>query len=47
MFEIRLDACLIRNPNINPKAIHLKNHPRQVLSRYRDPQFQVGENYSY
>ena len=22
-------------------------HPRKVVSRYRDPQHQVGENYSY
>ena len=22
-------------------------HPHEVVSRYRDPQLQVGENYSY
>ena len=27
--------------------IYLNFHPLEVVSRYRDPQLQVGENYSY
>ena len=32
-----------------PKALNIKKkiHPLEVVSRYRDPQPQVGENYSY
>ena len=29
------------------KLIYLNFHPLEVASRYRDPQLQVGENYSY
>ena len=29
------------------KALHYNFHPFQVVSRYRDPQLQIGENYSY
>ena len=35
---------------INPLSAHLNNlnfHPLGVVSRYRDPQLQEGENYSY
>ena len=35
---------------INPypaKLGHFNFHPLEVVSRYRDPQLQVGENYSY
>ena len=35
--------------NINPysaKLIYLKSQPLEVLSRYRDPQPQMGDNYS-
>ena len=35
---------------INPypaKVIYLNFHPLEIVSRYRDPQLQVGENYSY
>ena len=35
---------------INPlpaKLSYLNFHPLEVVSRYRDPQLQVGENYSY
>ena len=28
-----------------PALIHLNFHPLEVVSRYRDPQLQVGENY--
>ena len=28
------------------KLIYLNFHPLQVVSRYRDPQLQMGENYS-
>ena len=27
--------------------MYLNFHPLEVVSRYRDPQVQVGENYSY
>ena len=29
------------------KLIHENFHPLKVVSRYRDPQLQVAENYSY
>ena len=29
------------------KVFYLIFHPPEVVSRYRDPQRQVGENYSY
>ena len=38
---------------LTPKALNkydkynLNLHPREVVSRYPDPQLQVGENYSY
>ena len=35
---------------INPypaKLIYLNFHPFEVVSRYRDPQLQVGKNYSF
>ena len=35
---------------INPQSDKLNNlifHPLEVVSRYRDPQLQVGENYSH
>ena len=35
---------------VNPypvKLIYLNFHPPEVVARYRDPQLQVGENYSY
>ena len=35
---------------VNPypaKLIYLNFHPLEVVSRHRDPQLQVGENYSY
>ena len=41
---------VILNPNILRENIPLKNLNFQTLedvSRYRDPQLQVGENYSY
>ena len=34
------------NPQ-SAKLNHLNFHPLEVVSRYRDPQLQVGENYSY
>ena len=37
--------------HLNLKAVarlcNLNFHPLEVVSRYRDPQLQVGENYSY
>ena len=35
---------------VNPypaKLIYLNFYPREVVSRYRDPQLQVAENYTY
>ena len=35
---------------LNPfpaKLSYLNFHPLKVVSRYREPQLQVGENYSY
>ena len=29
------------------KLIYLNSPPLEVVARYRDPQLQVGENYSY
>ena len=29
------------------KSIYLNFHPYEAVSRYRDPQLQVSENYSY
>ena len=29
------------------KSIYFNFHPLEVVSRYRDPQLQVGENYAY
>ena len=39
--------CII---NFNPSTAKLKNlnfHPLEVVRRYRDPQLQAGENYTY
>ena len=38
-------TCLF-NP-CSAKLNNLNFHPLEVVSRYRDPQLQVGENYSY
>ena len=32
---------------LSAKLNNLNFHPRQVASRYREPQIQVAENYSY
>ena len=43
--EYRICLCLI-----NPEDAKLRKfnfHPLEVVSRYRDSQLQVGENYSY
>ena len=40
----------MNNTLINLNTTNLNNlnfHPHEVVSRYRDPQLQVGENYSY
>ena len=42
--------CLHVNVSSNPypaESIHLNFQPRKVVSRYRDPQPHVVENYSY
>ena len=45
MEKSAVEAC-----HVNPcpaKLIYLDFHPLEVVSRYRDPQPQVVENYSY
>ena len=32
---------------LTSKLNHLNFHPLELVSRYRDPQLQVGENYSH
>ena len=32
------------NPAYPAKLIYLSFHPLEIVSRYRDPQLQVGEN---
>ena len=46
------DICFLHHSAICPdpltaKVNNLNFHPRKVVSRYRDPQLHVGENYSY
>ena len=44
------DTSLKRRGTINPypaKLIYFNFQPFEVVSRYRDPQLQVVENYSY
>ena len=41
---------LLSDLRVNPypaNLIYLNFRPLEVVSRYRDPQLQVGENYSY
>ena len=44
-------ACRsVLDPHSNPQSAKLNNlnfHPLEVVSRYRDTQLQVDENYSY
>ena len=43
-----VDSSIV--PTITPypeKLIDLNFHPLEVVSRYRDPQFQVGEKYLF
>ena len=43
----KLQVCVL-TPNSWPaKSSNLNFHPLEVVSRYRDPQLQVGENYWY
>ena len=35
---------LIAEITINTEALHQSNNPLEVVSRYRDPQIQVGTN---
>ena len=49
-FYITYLPCLGRQCDINPypaKLFYLNFHPLEVVSRYRDPQLQVGENHAY
>ena len=33
--------------HLNVNLNNLNSHPPEVVSRYRDPQLQVGKNYKY
>ena len=37
---------VIINP-LNAKLYNLNFHPFEIVARYRDPQLQMGENYSH
>ena len=50
--KLSIWSCPLVHPvaHINPfpaKVTYLNFHPPEVVSRYRDPQLQAGENYSY
>ena len=48
--NIQTISGFIRITAVDPyhaKLINLNFHPLEVVSRYRDPQLQVAENYSY
>ena len=43
-------SSIVSEVSFNPQIAKLNNlnfHPLEVVSRYRDPQLQVGDNYSY
>ena len=42
-----LYKCNVHNPYTSVKLNYWNFHPLEVVSGYRDPQFQVSENYSY
>ena len=47
---LSLDESFVVKFRISPLVVMLSNssfHPLEDVSRYRDPQLQVGENYSY
>ena len=52
LFSAAVTSSINRLPRplVNPQSAklnHLNFHPLEVVPRYRDPQLQVGENYSY
>ena len=44
MTEVHMETYLNA---LHAKLFYFNFHPLEVVSRYRDPHFQVGENYSY
>ena len=46
MFIVMFHAILYPIIPLPDKISNLNFHPLEVVSRYRDPQLQVGENYS-
>ena len=47
-FAVGIESGIVQSLNLTPypaKLISLNFHPLEVVSRYRDPQLQVGENY--
>ena len=45
-----LSLVKVADTTVQPVKRYIKNlnfHPLEVVRRYRDPQLQVGENYSY
>ena len=45
-----LMELLLKKNILDPQTVklnHLNFHPPEAVSRYSDPQLQVGENYSY
>ena len=50
IFGLTCPGVILNLPHLDYKTGKLNNlnfHPLEVVSRYRDPQPQVGENYSY
>ena len=45
--KVRKHPPMLPFNSLPAKLSHLNFHPLEVVSRYRDPQLQVGENYSY
>ena len=43
----KVDPCAVRVKHSPAKLSILNVYPLEVVSRYRDPQLQVGKNYSY
>ena len=45
--ESNMRSCIAAINPLTAMIFNLNCHPHEVVSRYRDPQLQVGENYSY
>ena len=46
VYDLLYNVLNVLNP-YPAKLIYLNFHPLEIVSRYRDPQLQVAENYSY